>query len=141
MNPDELDLGSWIADSMPALAEAEAGWNYEVGVHRPVSALMAEDSPLSAFLRAESAPPEGAGRAERTAFWEAHDAAQAEARQAVVDAVDEHARYLDLTAKRAALAAFDARVAAAAESAREREKGSPVAVHRGPNQPAVYGQW
>jgi hypothetical protein len=144
-NATPFDLSAWMADTMPALLDAEAADDWfprEARRHTPVSDLMAEDSPLSAFLSSPDTPPDGTTRAERKEWHDARRAALAAAVEAVQDAEEDHAHLVDVRASRAAMDAFEGLQARAAKAKRDAEegKGSGVPV-RGPEQPATGGRW
>jgi hypothetical protein len=142
----EFDLTAWVADTMPALLEAEAAEGWTVGgteVHpapQPVTRLAADGSPLQAFLRADTAPPEGASREERGAFHEAREASERAAREAVLDAADDHAGWIRAQGQRRALDALDGALSKASQQVRRAEEEHHEVPVRGPSSTDL-GRW
>lgn len=146
VNPsDDLDLTAFVADTLPAMVEVEAAENWQGRsarpVPRPATSLMADDGPLTTFLRIPPDPPEGAGRSERTAFWEQRNAAEQAAREAVADAMTDHTGMVRARESMAAAAALDNLMAAAAQRAKDDEEGKDRVPIKGPDQPADLGRW
>lgn len=145
VNPsDDLDLTTFVADALPAMVEVEAAEDWQGRsarpVLRPATSLTSEDSPLTAFLALPTEPPEGAGRSERTEFWEQRNAAEQAAREAVADALADHTGMVRARQQRAAADAFDALIAKGHEQVKRAESGERVPV-KGPDQPADVGRW
>lgn len=150
MTPDNspFDLDSWVRDSMPELVAAEADaetWRAGFGegreVAQPVSDLVAEGSPLRAYLDTPDRHPEGASRAEQAEFYAARDTAREAAEQAARDAAQDHARWVETQRMRATADALDALMARAATAKAERESGSGKVPVRDAGRPPEYGRW
>lgn len=147
-SPEPFDLDSFVVDSLPALVDVEAdeeAWRYGYGdgrdVRRPATDLLAEDSPLQRYLRAESAPPADANRAERAEFHEAHRAARDAAVQAAQDAAEDHARWVEGQQMRRSADALDALMSRATKAREDRENGTTRTPVREAGKPADFGRW
>lgn len=144
-NVEPFDLAAWVEHDLPDLldVEADAGaWHYGTGhAPRPVTALTAEDSPLTTFLRSDDMPPEDANRAERAEFYAARDAARDAAVEAARNAAQDHARWAELQGRRRVADAFDAALSRVEQRRQERENGSTSTPVRDADQPTITGRW
>lgn len=142
MLPDDFDLAAWVTDETPALLEAEAAEEWgRARARTPVTELLAEGGLVAAFLASPGEPPEGLGRSERREYLDQRDAAEAEAREAAMDAAREHAHLTRMLRYRAAGDARDAFFARAGKAAKEAEEGPRAPTVKGPDQPTDVGRW
>jgi hypothetical protein len=141
----QFDLSAWASETMPGLVEAEGAEDWCDALasrsssppHRPVSGLLAEDSPLSVFIRHPETPPEGLGRSERRAFYDDWRAAHDAALEAVEDAAEHHAQLVKANGSQKSANKIDALIF----SHRGKQTDGAGGAKREPDQPPRVGRW